>query len=48
MKPLVILVDGKVLSAPIVREKISGGRAVIAGRFTEEEAKHIANGIVGR
>ncbi len=48
MKPLAILVDGKLLSAPIVRETITGGRAVIAGRFTEQEAKRIADGIVGR
>ncbi len=48
MKPIAILVDGKLISAPIVREKISGGKAMISGRFTEEEAKRIADGIVGR
>jgi preprotein translocase subunit SecD len=48
MKPLAILVDGKLLSAPIVREKITGGRAVLSGRFTEQEAKRIADGIVGK
>ena len=48
MKPIAILVGGKLISAPIVREKISGGKAVISGRFTEEEAKRIADGIVGK
>lgn len=48
MKPLAILVDGKLLSAPIVREKITGGRVVISGQFTEQEAKRIASGITGR
>ena len=47
MKPIAIIVDGKLISAPIVREKINGGRATISGRFTEEEAKRIADGIVG-
>jgi preprotein translocase subunit SecD len=45
MKPIAILVDGEVLSAPIVREKITGGRAIISGDFTLEEAQRIASGI---
>ena len=44
-KPLAILVDGEVLGAPIVREKISNGRATISGTFTLEEAGRIADGI---
>jgi len=48
MKPIAILVDGKLISAPIVRDRISGGRAVISGKFTEQEAKRIADGIVGK
>lgn len=48
MKPLGILVDGQLISAPIVREKISGGRAVISGRFSEHEARRIAAGIAAR
>ena len=47
-KPLAILVDGRLLSAPILLEKISGGKAVIAGNFSKEEAQRIANGIVAR
>lgn len=45
-KPLGIVVDGKLLSAPIVKDKISGGRAIIIGSFSFEEAERIAQGIV--
>ena len=45
MKPIAIVVDGEVLSAPIVREKITGARAIISGDFTIEEATRIASGI---
>ena len=48
MKPIAILVDGNVVSAPVVREKISGGKAQISGSFTEDEAMRIAEGIVPR
>ena len=46
-KPLAILVDGKVISAPIVFETISD-RAAITGRMTKEEAERIAKGISSR
>ena len=36
-KPLAILLDKKIISAPNVREPISGGRAQISGNFTIEE-----------
>ncbi len=36
-----IFLDGKVISAPTVNEKISGGKAVINGSFTIEEAKKL-------
>lgn len=45
MRPLAILVDGRLLSAPIVRERITGGTAVISGNFTMQEAERIADGI---
>ncbi len=48
MKPIAILVDGQVFSAPIVRTKIRGGRAVISGSFSEQEARRIADGITGK
>jgi preprotein translocase subunit SecD len=47
-KLLGILVDGQLISAPRVMEKISGGKAVITGNFSEEEAKRIASGITGK
>ncbi|MCP4049906.1 MAG: protein translocase subunit SecD [bacterium] len=36
-KPLAILLDGKVISAPSVRETIASGRAQISGGFTIKE-----------
>ncbi len=39
---LAIILDGNVYSAPVIQEKISGGRAQISGRFTEEEARDLA------
>ncbi len=41
-KPIYILLDGQVISAPKVNEKISGGRAVITGQFSVKEAKNLA------
>ena len=41
-KKLAIVLDGKVYSAPVIQEKISGGRASINGRFTTDEAKDLA------
>ncbi|PIP86281.1 protein translocase subunit SecD [Candidatus Campbellbacteria bacterium CG22_combo_CG10-13_8_21_14_all_43_18] len=38
-RPLAILLDGTVISAPIINTKISGGSAVITGNFTPEEAR---------
>lgn len=41
-KPLAIILDNSVISAPIVQDKISGGSAVITGTFTTDEAKSLA------
>lgn len=38
-KPVAIYLDGAIISAPNVNEKISGGQAVITGKFTPEEAR---------
>ena len=46
-KPLAILVDGKVVAAPVVRGEITGD-ARITGDFTKEEAERIARGIKGK
>ncbi|RMD85676.1 MAG: protein translocase subunit SecD [Candidatus Dadabacteria bacterium] len=39
---LAIILDGKVQSAPVIRERIGGGRAVITGNFTLDEARDLA------
>ncbi|MCX6764108.1 MAG: protein translocase subunit SecD [Candidatus Nealsonbacteria bacterium] len=44
-KPLAIFIDGILLSAPKVNEKISGGRAQITGKFTVQEAKDLAQNL---
>ena len=41
-KRIAIVLDGTVYSAPVVQERISGGRAQITGRFSLEEAKDLA------
>lgn len=40
-KVIAIYLDGSVISAPVVREAISGGQAQISGNFTPEEAKQL-------
>lgn len=40
-RPLAIFLDGQLLSAPIVQEPISGGKAQITGQFSIEEARQI-------
>ncbi|PIS34582.1 MAG: protein translocase subunit SecD [Parcubacteria group bacterium CG08_land_8_20_14_0_20_43_9] len=44
-KPLAIFIDNQMLSAPVIREKISGGEAQISGDFTAEEAKTLARNL---
>lgn len=39
---LAIILDGRVKSAPRIKTKISGGKAIIEGRFTSEEAHDLA------
>ncbi len=40
-KPLAVFLDGAPISSPVVREKISGGRAQITGQFTVDEATQL-------
>ena len=47
-KILAIVVDGKVLSAPVITSEIGGGKGVITGTFTMDEAKRIADGLCGK
>ncbi|HEY9162900.1 MAG TPA: protein translocase subunit SecD [Desulfomonilia bacterium] len=41
-KRLAILLDKKVYSAPVIKDRIAGGKASITGRFTDQEAKNLA------
>lgn len=41
-KPLAIVLDGKVLSAPMIQEQITGGQAQIVGGLTQESAQQLA------
>jgi preprotein translocase subunit SecD len=44
-KQLAIVLDGYVLSAPVIREPITQGHGQITGRFTFEEAQDLANAL---
>ncbi len=44
-KPLAIMVAGKVLAAPIVRAKVSGGKALLSGNYSKETAEGIVKTI---
>ena len=37
------MIEGKVVSAPVIQSTIAGGRGVITGRFTREEAQAVAD-----
>lgn len=41
-KRLAIVLDNRVNSAPVIQDKISGGRAQITGRYTMDEARDLA------
>ena len=44
-KPIAIVADGKLLSAPIVQEPITAGEVVISGTFTPQSARDLAAAI---
>ncbi|MDI6883151.1 MAG: protein translocase subunit SecD [Patescibacteria group bacterium] len=44
-KRLAIYIDNVLISAPVVREVISGGKAQITGKFTLEEARELARNL---
>lgn len=46
-KYVAIMIDNRAVSAPKIIGEITGGRAVIEGKFTEKEARRLAKGIVG-
>ena len=41
-RPFAIVLDGKVISAPVIREPITGGQGQISGGFTVAEANNLA------
>jgi preprotein translocase subunit SecD len=41
-KPIAIFLDGEIISAPTVNQKISGGNAVISGKFNIVEARDLS------
>jgi len=41
-KQLAIVLDGIVYSAPVIRDRIAGGQAIIEGSFTMEQARDLA------
>jgi preprotein translocase subunit SecD len=44
-KRLAIVLDGQLYSAPVIRSEISGGRAVVTGAFTQQEARELVSKI---
>lgn len=44
-KRVAIIIDGVIISAPVVQEKISEGNAVITGDFSVDEAKELARNL---
>lgn len=44
-KTIAIFLDGEVISAPVVRDEIRNGKAVISGQFTPEEARNLASSL---
>jgi preprotein translocase subunit SecD len=44
-KRLAIVADGRLVCAPVVRDTISQGKLLINGDFSEEQARHIAEGL---
>ncbi|OOB80128.1 MAG: protein-export membrane protein SecD [Epulopiscium sp. Nuni2H_MBin003] len=44
-KPIIIKLDGEIISAPIVNDVIRNGESMISGSFTDAEAKQLASRI---
>lgn len=42
-QPLAIIVNGRIMSMPIIRQRIYPGLVLIAGKFTREEADQFVN-----
>ncbi len=44
-KRLAIIIDGQLYEAPVVRDEITGGKAVVTGSFTKDEAENLTRKI---
>jgi preprotein translocase subunit SecD len=44
-RPVAILIDGEVVTAPVLKDPITGTSAMISGDYTQAEAERIVNGI---
>ena len=44
-KPLAIYIDNAMISAPVIQDVISGGKAQITGKFTIDEAKKLSRNL---
>ena len=42
-RPIAVFLDGELITAPLVQEKITGGKAQITGQFTLDEAKKLVS-----
>jgi hypothetical protein len=43
--PLAIMINGKIMIMPVIRERITSGVVVIVGQFTKEEAEKFVNNL---
>lgn len=44
-KPIAIVLDGNILSAPVVQDEITDGKAIISGSFTVPEARELSRSL---
>jgi preprotein translocase subunit SecD len=47
-KRIGILVNNKLVTAPVIRARIDQGKALITGKFSKQEAQRIAEGIIAK
>jgi preprotein translocase subunit SecD len=47
-REVAIFLDGTIVSAPVVQEKIADGTAIISGSFTAEQAKELVRNLNSR
>ncbi len=47
-KHLAVLINGELVCAPVIRDTVRAGKAIINGDFSEEEARRIADSLGAR